>query len=200
MGKINRAFLRVFTSDAKTALAAVASKHGVSVEYKGGSFAVDGGNAILKFEIAAPNAQGETLSREAEVFKRHAKEYGFKPEDLGTEFESGGETYQIIGLKRRSPKFPILASRVRDRKTYKFAPEQIKLPGTPQVTEGLTPKIRSSFADLAGQLSPENLSCDGECSAIETRRRRASIMRQWATLERRAGVKVSEDEAWRFDA
>ncbi len=200
MGKINRAFLRGFTDDAKAALAAVAIKHGVSVEYKGGSWAPDGGNATLKFEIAAPNAQGETLSREAEAFKRHAKDYGFEPADLGTKFKRGDETYQIIGLKRRNPKFPILAIRMRDRKTYKFSPHQIKIFGTPQFTKGLTPEIKEAFVGLASRLSPENLSCDGECSAREVSSRHRQLTREWKELERRAGVKVTEDEAWRFNA
>jgi hypothetical protein len=49
---------------------------------------------------------------------------------------------------------------------------------------------------LAGKLSPENLYCDGECSQAEANRRYKQIMREWHKLEKKAGKKMTEDEAW----
>lgn len=54
--------------------------------------------------------------------------------------------------------------------------------------------ILKHFFELANRLSPENLSCDGECSRAETQTRYRNIMREWAALERRVGRKVTEEE------
>lgn len=59
-------------------------------------------------------------------------------------------------------------------------------------------ELKSKFVDLACRLSPENLSCDGECSRAETNRRLAQIRREWKQLEVQAGRRVSEDEADRW--
>ncbi len=50
------------------------------------------------------------------------------------------------------------------------------------------------FVDLATRLSPEWLTCDGECSAAEINRRYAKLMREWRALERQAGRAVTEDD------
>lgn len=60
----------------------------------------------------------------------------------------------------------------------------------------LTPEIKKQFDRLLCRLSPENLHCDGECSAREVRSRLAQIRREWHDLEKLAGRTVSEDEAW----
>ncbi len=197
--KIDRTFLRSFTGDAEKALAEIAENYGVSVKFKPGSFARDGSNATLKFEIAAPDpVTGEALGREAQDFKRRATDYGFEPEDLGSEFTVRGTVYRITGLKPRRRTNPICAERVKDGKGFKFPAEQIKRSGQPQFTEGLTPEIREGFVNLVNNLSPENLTCDGECSKAEVRERHSSLMRQWGELERRAGRTVDETTAWSF--
>ena len=56
--------------------------------------------------------------------------------------------------------------------------------------------IYNKFLDLCGQLSPENLTCDGECSASQVRTRLAQIKKQWKALEVQVGHKVTEDEIW----
>ena len=53
--------------------------------------------------------------------------------------------------------------------------------------------------DIAGvytSLSPENLSCDGELSAAETRRRAVPLQRQLKALFTELGREVSEEEAF----
>jgi hypothetical protein len=197
--KIDRQLLKALTGDAEKALTEIADKYGISIKCKGGSFARDGANATLKFEIVAPDAEtGEALTREAQDFKRSAKQFGFEPEDLGSEFTVRGTVYKITGLKTRRHKYPISAVRVSDGKGFKFPVESVKRSGQPQFVTGLTDEIKRGFVRLVGDLSPENLSCDGECSAAEVSRRRSNIMRQWGELERRAGRVVDETTAWSF--
>lgn len=60
----------------------------------------------------------------------------------------------------------------------------------------LTIEHKLKFNSLAGQLSPENLSCDGELSRAQVKKRYNSLMTQWRALEKEVGRSVSEDETW----
>jgi hypothetical protein len=55
-----------------------------------------------------------------------------------------------------------------------------------------------AFLSMACDLSPENLSCDGELSRSEVNARYHSIMRDWRKLEEEIGFEVTENEV--FDA
>lgn len=52
------------------------------------------------------------------------------------------------------------------------------------------------FVGVYCELSPENLTCDGECSLSQVRRRRASCNRRLKVLFQEIGRRVSEDEAY----
>ena len=60
--------------------------------------------------------------------------------------------------------------------------------------KGISQAFKSKFFGLANRLSPENLSCDGECSRAQTQTRYRNIMREWAALERAVGRKVTLEE------
>jgi hypothetical protein len=53
------------------------------------------------------------------------------------------------------------------------------------------------FMILVGQLSPENLSCDGELNRGQIAMRKSAIMKKWRVLEKKVGRLVTEDEVWR---
>ena len=59
-------------------------------------------------------------------------------------------------------------------------------------------QIMQVFANLSGQLSPENLACDGECSRAEVGRRYRAIMTTWHEMERKLGRKMSEGEVLQY--
>lgn len=52
------------------------------------------------------------------------------------------------------------------------------------------------FADLSCELSPENLSCDGELPDAEVNRKYKSLQKKWRELEAKLGRKVSDEEVW----
>ncbi len=194
---IDRNFLHGFNADAMKALAAVASKHGVTITRKNGSFARDGSYATIKFELASIGSEGESFTKEAQEFKLHAERYGMDPNSLGSIINFNGKKYRLTGLAPSRKKFPISAERVSDGKKFKL-PASAVATKTLGTVEGLTPDIKQLFATLACQLSPENLSCDGEASHAEMRRRSTAINLQWRALEARAGRSVStmEAEGW----
>lgn len=62
----------------------------------------------------------------------------------------------------------------------------------------LTRELKDKFVNLASELSPENLCCDGELSQCEVNRKHKRIMQEWRKLEVQAGCEFSEEEVWGF--
>jgi hypothetical protein len=98
----------------------------MSVTYKGGSFGV---SATLKFDFAEVSETGEVLSQEADDFRKMAAWFGLKATDLGRKFRwHDGKRYEIMGMKPRSRKYPILARRVDSLdKCMKFTADSVKM-------------------------------------------------------------------------
>jgi len=63
----------------------------------------------------------------------------------------------------------------------------------------MTEDIKREFQSLACQLSPENLSCDGELSNAQTNQRYRNLKLQWAELEKKVGREVTEEETWGWE-
>jgi chromosome condensin MukBEF MukE localization factor len=59
----------------------------------------------------------------------------------------------------------------------------------------LNKELQEEFCGLLGELSPENLSCDGIRSRTEINKTIANIRKRWKLLEKKAGRSVSQDEA-----
>lgn len=57
-------------------------------------------------------------------------------------------------------------------------------------------EIAHKFASLVNQLSPENLSCDGELTAAQIKFRKQVIKKEWEYLEGQLGRKVTEDDVY----
>lgn len=66
----------------------------------------------------------------------------------------------------------------------------------------LMPKTREEceywFNILSGELSPENLHCDGEISASAARKKYNHFMAAWRGLEKIYGESVTEDDVYRW--
>ena len=57
-------------------------------------------------------------------------------------------------------------------------------------------EVMRDIVGVYGELSPENLTCDGECSLSQGRRRKAACNRRLKALFTEIGRRVSEDEAY----
>lgn len=55
------------------------------------------------------------------------------------------------------------------------------------------------FVGMACELSPENISWDGERPARQIAAARRDIMKRWAALEAEVGRKVTESEVWDWE-
>jgi hypothetical protein len=120
--------VRKIMDEAREALEPIAEKYGLVLSRKGSTYHRDSLPVMLQFLIKQTDTDGNILTAEAKDFQKYAVMFGLKPEDLGREFVSRGETFRITGLKPKSPKFPVLAENVRSGKSFKF-PEAVVLAG-----------------------------------------------------------------------
>jgi hypothetical protein len=204
---MDRKALRSFNADAIKALEGIAAEHGLSI--RPGRHSFNDANANLKFTLSDITSSGEVLTPEAEAFKLQAARFGLSPDDLYGTFTFQGEQFRITGLKTRRPKFPISAEKVSTGRAHKFTESSLRNATITQKGVGrraaiaaqkgeLTADVKREFASLASQLSPENLSWDGERSATEQNKAAARLNKRWNELEKQIGRQVTESEAFGF--
>lgn len=72
----------------------------------------------LTLELAVIGENGE--SAEQVNFNQTAMMFGLKSSDYERRFRYAGQAYQLVGLKPRSPKYPIIGRDIYSGKTFKF--------------------------------------------------------------------------------
>ena len=128
---------------------------------------------------------------------------------IGTTVTLNGKEYKVVGthkksylLEREGKQYKATADKIgkiQDQNQRKAAPaggflermvtynrifdKTAKMPTTEA-------EVFAFFARIEGNLSPENLSCDGEASAASIRNTRRELMGAWAELEAILGRKV----------
>ena len=121
---MDRTLARKISQEAEVALKAIADKHGLTVKWKGGSI-VDT-SAVLKFEFSDMTPEGLVLNKDAVAFLDNCERWGFTEDDLGREFDYAGEKRKIVGLRPRSPKYPIIVE-CADGKVVKMPLGMVKI-------------------------------------------------------------------------
>lgn len=58
--------------------------------------------------------------------------------------------------------------------------------------------IMEKFAVLVQEMSPENLTCDGELSQSRVKQKMKKLNKQWLRLERDLGRTITESEVWEW--
>lgn len=131
----SRASCHVVRTDIMLALAAVAEKHGITIEYGNGSFNPTTYN--LRLAMSATPAGSNKDPIHVREFKANCALYGFAGADLGRAFLCNGRGFTVAGLKPSSRRYPILGE--RNGKLYKFdaamVRELLKSQGRPQPKE-----------------------------------------------------------------
>ena len=112
---MNRDTARAIERQALALLAPMEGDGQLKVAAKGGS--VGATFVTLRIEFAEVGKTGVVESREAADFKALAKFHGLNADDLGKPFAIRGERFEIVGLKPKSHKFPILRGTVTARST-----------------------------------------------------------------------------------
>lgn len=108
---MDKALCRTLAAEAKIALDAIASAHGLTVKVGGGSY--DAGT--FRPKVVFEQADAAKLE-----FETYAESFGLRPEDFGAEFTIGPRTYRIVGIAPRSRRFGVIALNLGDNKRYKL--------------------------------------------------------------------------------
>lgn len=119
---INKQSLQPLKADILAALAGVAKKHGVTFEFRGGTF--EATSAVLKLSIMTVNPDGSVESPERDYFRKFAPSYGFQATDLDRTFTFGAHTYTISGWRPNASKQQVCIKRT-DGKLYKMDAEHV---------------------------------------------------------------------------
>jgi len=115
--------LNQLRADLDTAFASIREKYGITISLGNISYAPDKATSKLTMiatgdstNVNDPNAA--RLAASQADFKRYAKSFGLKPEQFGTIFKFGRDSYKLVGLKPRAGKRPILAQQVQNGTVY----------------------------------------------------------------------------------
>jgi hypothetical protein len=114
---IDRSKAKQIGREVEQALQEVAERHGLTVDYRGGTY--DPNTYKPRITLKSANAD------ESE-FKMYASRYGLERSDFGREFVSKGRLFRITGVSPRSPKRPILCEEVDTGRRFKFTAAGVK--------------------------------------------------------------------------
>jgi len=117
INSLDRTAVRRINDDIQSALDSVAKRYGVQI--KVGNSRFSNTNCTTKIDISTVNEGGTVMTKEATDYNRYASSFGLTKK-LGDTFEFRYDTYEIVGLKPRSSKYPVLAKNLSNGKTFKF--------------------------------------------------------------------------------
>lgn len=114
---INQQTLRLLREDIESTLQSVEKKHNIKLELGNCTYSTD--YATFKLKVATITTDGKVVSKEVSDFEKYAELCNIKKQ-LGDIFTYQNHKYEIIGLKTRSHKYPVLCKSLHDNKDYQF--------------------------------------------------------------------------------
>lgn len=105
----------------------VAARHGLVVE------AQDIRGVDLRwgfdaaFRVSIPLPDGTAIDPERLRFEALAEAFGLSAADYGRQFSTARETFRIVGIDPRRPKYLVSAERIPDGQGFKFTSDQVAL-------------------------------------------------------------------------
>ncbi len=105
----------------------VAARHGLVAEAKEFSGVDLRWGFDLAFRVSLPLPDGTALDPERLRFEALAEAFGLSATDFGRQFSTGRESFRVIGIDPRRPKYPISAERIPDGQGFKFTADQVAL-------------------------------------------------------------------------
>ncbi len=115
--QIDKQVLRSLRSEINTALEPLAEKYGIKFDAGNATFSEF--NATIKLEIAT-SKDGDFVTKEGQDFLNYAELLGLSKDMLNKEFTYFGTAYILNGYSPRSSKFPFIAEKVEDGRSYKL--------------------------------------------------------------------------------
>jgi len=109
----NKKTANALMADILSALQPLATTRGLTIEGAGGSF--DDGSLSVRIKVSAQTEDGTPVN-----FHNHATRIGLPGDCYGKTFTVAGHTYRVVGIRLRNRRYPVLATRSDDGKTYKL--------------------------------------------------------------------------------
>lgn len=109
---------RTLAKDIEAALAEVAKKHGVTIQYAGGRFQDTSLAMKLEVKVADPEVQAKAAQIE---FASLAPLFRLTGAHYGREFTAQGKRYRLVGFQPRKRKYPIRAHDIAAGKDILFS-------------------------------------------------------------------------------
>jgi hypothetical protein len=103
----------------------VAARHGLVVEAQDISGVDLRWGFAAAFRVSIPLPDGTAMEPERLRFEALAEAFGLTAADYGRQFNTGRETFRIVGIDPRRPKYPISAERIPDGQGFKFTVDQV---------------------------------------------------------------------------
>ena len=137
--------------------------------------------------------------------------------EIGNKVTLRGKTYKVVGtvkrswlLERNGKNYKATSSMIEKIIGVGISNEPIKKPRKSWMEKRLErtriwrkdaklpeteKELWTALCNLSSELSPENLSCDGELSRTRINEKLRAIRGEWKEIEKKLGQKVSEYEA-----
>lgn len=119
----DRAAHRTLSAAINQALKSVGDTYGVDLTCAGGLHGTNKG--MVKVEVVVRD-NGSGISGVQADFNRTCHWFGLKPSDYGRQFSVDGTIYKITGVNPNAPKYPIMAERLYDGRSFKFTESGVK--------------------------------------------------------------------------
>jgi len=121
---ITKQKIQEMRKDINEALKAVAEKHNCTISGGNANYTTD--SFSIKLSVVEKSSDGSTVTKEQLDWKSNAKFFGLDVELLGKSVKlNDGTNYEIIGLKPRSRKYPVLGKNLSNGKTFKLPAESV---------------------------------------------------------------------------
>jgi hypothetical protein len=119
--EFNKQNLKSFRTEMEDALGKVGKKYGVTFNIGNIRFTSDTFSTTVKCYGTATKSDTGKLEWDKSCFM-----FGFEKTDFNKMFTMTGKKYQIVGIRPRSFKYPIVGKEIGGTKSFKFNAEGVK--------------------------------------------------------------------------
>jgi len=113
---ITTAFLKGFRAKFGDVLDEFAKQEGITINQKAITYSDNSFNIKLEVTLAGDKSEAEQIQWDKSCYL-----FSLKPEHYGQTVQHGDGTFKLVGLKPRSPKYPLIAERLDNGQRYKLA-------------------------------------------------------------------------------
>ena len=122
----NKQTLKAVRQAMETALKTVEAEFGINFDLGSVRYEGDGSGFKSRITCSRVDDSGTAETPMAKSYRRHAESFGLDPAWLGIDLvNDAGDRVQIVGLKPRSPKFPLIYVNQRNGRRYKTSADRV---------------------------------------------------------------------------